>query len=40
MGVKLSGTNQLLAYAGGVNLLGDNMDTINIRQECSQDTVI
>jgi hypothetical protein len=29
MGLKLNGTHQLLAYASGVNLLGDNIDTIN-----------
>jgi ABC-type transport system substrate-binding protein len=29
MGQKLNGTHQLLAYANDVNLLGDNMDTIN-----------
>jgi hypothetical protein len=29
VGVKLSGTHQLLAYADDVNLLGDNIDTVN-----------
>jgi hypothetical protein len=29
MGLKLIGTHQLLAYADDVNLLGDNIDTIN-----------
>jgi hypothetical protein len=29
MGVKINGTHLLLAYADGVNLLGDNIDTIN-----------
>jgi hypothetical protein len=29
MGLKLSGIHQLLAYADYVNLLEDNIDTIN-----------
>jgi hypothetical protein len=29
MGLKLNGTHQLLAYADDVNLLEDNIDTIN-----------
>jgi hypothetical protein len=29
MGLKLNGKRQLLAYAGDVNLLGDDIDTIN-----------
>jgi hypothetical protein len=29
VGLKLKGTHQLLAYADDVNLLGDNIDTIN-----------
>jgi hypothetical protein len=29
VGLKLNGTHQLLAYAGAVNLLGNNIDTIN-----------
>jgi hypothetical protein len=29
VGLKLNGTNQRLAYADDVNLLGDNIDTIN-----------
>jgi hypothetical protein len=28
-GLKLNGTRQLLTYADGVNLLGDNIDTIS-----------
>jgi hypothetical protein len=28
-GLKLNGTHQLLAYVDDVNLLGDNIDTIN-----------
>jgi hypothetical protein len=33
VGLKLSGTHRLLAYAAGVNLLGDNMDTVNKNTE-------
>jgi hypothetical protein len=29
VGLKLNGTHQLLAYVDDVNLLGDNVDTIN-----------
>jgi hypothetical protein len=32
-GLKLNGTHQLLAYADDVNLLGDNIDTINKNRE-------
>jgi hypothetical protein len=28
VGLKLDGTHQLLVYADGVNLLGDNIDTV------------
>jgi hypothetical protein len=28
LGLKLNGTHQLLAYADGVNLLGNNIETI------------
>jgi hypothetical protein len=28
VGLKVNGTNQLLAYADDVNILGDNMDTV------------
>jgi hypothetical protein len=33
MGMKLNGTHQLLAYADDVNLLGDNIHTINKNTE-------
>jgi hypothetical protein len=29
VGLKLNGTHQLLAYADDVNLLGNNIDTLN-----------
>jgi hypothetical protein len=29
VGLKINGKHQLLAYADDVNLLGDNIDTIN-----------
>jgi hypothetical protein len=32
VGLKLNGTHQFLAYADDVNLLGDNIDTINKKQ--------
>jgi hypothetical protein len=31
--LKLNGTHQLLVYADGVNLLGDNIDTVNKNTE-------
>jgi hypothetical protein len=33
VGLKLNGTNQLLAYAHDVNLLGDKIDTIKRNME-------
>jgi hypothetical protein len=33
LGLKLNGAHQLLAYADNVNLLGDNIDTINKNTE-------
>jgi hypothetical protein len=33
VGLKLSGTHRLLVHADGVNLLGDNIDTIKKNTE-------
>jgi hypothetical protein len=33
VGLKLNGTHHILAYAGDVNLLGDNIDTIKKTQK-------
>jgi hypothetical protein len=37
LGMKLNGTHQLLAYADGVNLLGDDIDTIKKNTETLTD---
>jgi hypothetical protein len=37
VGLKLNGTHQLVAYTGDVNLLGDNIDTINENTETLTD---
>jgi hypothetical protein len=37
VGLKLNGTHQLLAYTDDVNLLGDNIDTINKNTETLTD---
>jgi hypothetical protein len=39
VGLKLNGIHQLLAYADNVNLLGDNIDTIDKKTETSIDTL-
>jgi hypothetical protein len=33
MGLKLNGTHELLVYADGVNLLGDNIDIVKKTQK-------
>jgi hypothetical protein len=39
VGLKLNRTHQLLAYADDVNLLGDNIDTINKNTETLVDAM-
>jgi hypothetical protein len=38
VGLKLNGTHELLAYADDVNLLGDNIDTMEKNTETLIDT--
>jgi hypothetical protein len=37
MGLKLNGTHQLLSYADGLNILGDNIYTVNKNTETLTD---
>jgi hypothetical protein len=39
VGLKLNGTHPLLVCADGVNLLGDNIDTIMINTETLIDSI-
>lgn len=37
MGLKLSSTHQLLVYAGNINIMGDDLNTINKNKEALND---
>jgi hypothetical protein len=39
VGLKLNGTHQLLVYAGGMNLVGNIIDTVNKNTETIVDAI-